>query len=195
MFFLARFAGWILLGYLHPVFSFRFHRSEENFARLSRQQAAMAWKDNPGVDDGTSYSVIVVECNHHASNLFRDKSRVRAYVPVAHKNRVDSVQFANPFPQDNWNSSVPPFYVAHPLGVDKRVRIVHMDFMDHGSIDDFQVGGYYERRPSHTHLKRFLAMPYSYFGCAQLNGLVVDKKFFNGHQQQIRVTRCRLVVK
>lgn len=92
--------------------------------RLPLEQAAMDWTDDKPLE-GTSYSIIVMEFNHHQSNLFRDRERVKAFSPAG--NHVVSVRFGNPYPNSHWNaaSSEAPFFVGHPEGVDRRIRIVH----------------------------------------------------------------------
>lgn len=82
---------------------------------------------------------------HHTSNLFRDKQRVRAF--SSNNSGFDdggsivvSVQFASPEPHDLWNASIPPFSAQHFHGANKRVRFVHVtDFALPGHrLDDNQ---------------------------------------------------------
>lgn len=130
-------------GVLHySIRAFRGRHGAKYLGDLSRDQARMTWAEEPGSINGTTYSVIVVEWKHHPSNLFRDQDRVRAYGNTAERG-VASAQFASPFPQSNWNTSIPPFHIGHPEGVDKKIRVVHLtDFVlqDEG-INDFQVRG------------------------------------------------------
>lgn len=101
---------------------------------LRRQHAAMAWKEEDErilFGGRTRYSVIVVEMEHHTSNLAREKERVRAFQDSSN-TAVVSVQFANPHPHAPMREgSAAPFFVGHPEGdeaaaVDKRVRLVHL---------------------------------------------------------------------
>lgn len=88
---------------------------------LSEKQASMAWT-RPASGDGPTYSVIVVEKNHHASNLFRDKERVDA-----HTRGVVSVQFTSPYPSAllDAEGGGTPFHTKHHKDVSERVTIVH----------------------------------------------------------------------
>lgn len=72
---------------------------------------------------GTTYSVIVVANNAHRSNLFRDRARMCAY-----SKGVVSVQIVGERVHEalNETSIAEPFYVGHPVGVDKRVRVLHV---------------------------------------------------------------------
>lgn len=100
----------------------RVHGNDE----LVRKQALMQWSVEDHAN-GTTVSVIVVESNHHQSNLFRDQARVQAYMSSsAAGNVVTSVQFASPLPPTPLeDESEAPFFLKHPEGVDKRVRIVY----------------------------------------------------------------------
>jgi len=87
---------------------------------------------------------------HSTSNLFREKQRVHAYSNTysaeGGKEVVASVQFASPHPPTTWELSDSPFYVAHPHGADKRIRIVHATDLvhrDNVTISDKQVSGYH----------------------------------------------------
>ncbi|CAM9874089.1 unnamed protein product, partial [Ectocarpus fasciculatus] len=100
--------------------------------QLRQQHAAMAWREEDErilFGGRTRYSVIVVEMEHHTSNLAREKERVRAFEDSTDM-AVVSVQFANPHPHApvGNSGSAAPFFVRHPEGdeADKRVRVVHM---------------------------------------------------------------------
>jgi len=83
----------------------------------------LGWTDE-SVVEGTTYSVIVVDTNPRPSNQFRDQQRVRAYNRQSGGGIV-SVQFVNPAPPlKQWVEDEPPFFVGHPEGVDKQVRLV-----------------------------------------------------------------------
>ncbi|CAB1096925.1 unnamed protein product [Ectocarpus sp. CCAP 1310/34] len=101
---------------------------------LRRQHAAMAWKEEDErilFGGRTRYSVIVVEAEHHTSNLAREKERVRAFEDSTN-TAVVSVQFTSPYPHAPiTEGSAAPFFVSHPEGdeaapVDKKVRVVHL---------------------------------------------------------------------
>ncbi|CAM9490630.1 unnamed protein product [Scytosiphon promiscuus] len=102
----------------------------------------MSWTLNEeelGAFDGTTttFSVVVVESKHPTSNLFRDEQRVRALAKKVGDEDyvVASVQFATPRPRTSWTPEGPdpPFYVAHPDNVDKKVTVVHiLDFASEG---------------------------------------------------------------
>lgn len=81
------------------------------------------WTESARDSTSTTYSVIVVANNPHPSNQFRDKRRVQAYAPGGHN--VVSVQYTSPSAARAFDRRSPgAFFVRHPEGVDKCVRLV-----------------------------------------------------------------------
>lgn len=100
---------------------------------LGEKQTSMTWTRHPS-SEGPTYSVIVVEKNPHASNLFRDKQRVKA-----HTRGVVSVQFASPYPTAVLDAEAgeSPFHTRHHKGASERVTIVHAtDLVERNEILD-----------------------------------------------------------
>lgn len=98
------------------------HKHFHDELSLDEKQAEMTWTRHPRSEEGPTYSIIVVEKNPHASNLFRDKHRVKA-----HTQGVVSVQFASPYPTDVFDveAGESPFHATHHSEASKRITIVH----------------------------------------------------------------------